>query len=162
MIILIDTKEQKPILWDKINNPKFPNLKIKYKHLDTGDYSIQGYHNPSCQHSIVIERKSLPDLFGSCGRGRVNLEKEFVRMSKFDHSEVCIEADLKTIFKNPPELSMMKPKSVYRTLVAWSQRYGVNVWPCPNRAFMEMHIFLTLKRFYDDREPGGDMEFCKL
>jgi len=57
---------------------------------------------------------------------------------------------------------MMRPKAVYRTLVAWSQRYNVKVWPCPNRVFMEKHIYLTLKRFFDDRQKNGKEEFCKL
>ena len=83
-------------------------------------------------------------------------------MTKFDHAEIVIEADLKTIIKNPPELSNMNPKSVYRTLLAFSQRYNVKVWPCPNRAFAEKHIYLSLKRFFDDRQINGKKEFCKI
>lgn len=163
MIILIDKREQKPVLFDKVGDPKFPNLKIEWGTLKTGDYSIVGMDNPlTCQHSITIERKSLTDLFGSTGRGRVRLEKEFIRMSDFDHAEIVIEADLRTIFLNPPPISMMKPKSVYRTLLAFSQRYDVAVWPCVNRQFAEKHIFLTLKRFWDDRCVDGIKEFCKV
>lgn len=161
-IILIDTREQRPVLFDKEGSPQFPDLKIEWGTLHTGDYSIKGMHSPDCEHSITIERKSLPDLFGSTGRGRDRLEKEFIRMAEFDHAEIVIEADLRTIFKEPPPMSMMKPRSVYRTILAFSQRYNVKAWPCPNRSFAEQHIYLSLKRFFDDRQIQGAMEFCKI
>lgn len=162
MIILIDKREQNPVLYDKMNDPRFPDLKIMWGTLKTGDYSLYGYELAGYSHSVCIERKSLSDLFQSCGRGRARLQKEFERMAEFDHAEIIIENDLRTMFKNPPPMSMMKPKTVYRTLLAWSQRYNVKVWPCPSRSFMEQHIFLTLKRFYDDRQINGKQEFCKI
>ncbi len=160
-MVLIDRREQRPVLFVKEGDPRFPDLLIEWGTLTTGDYSIKGYSSPSDQHSITIERKSMPDLFGSTGRGRIRLEKEFIRMAEFDHAEIVIEGDLRAIFKDPPPLSMMKPKSVYRTLLTFSQRYNVKVWPCPNRAFAEQHIYLTLKRFYDDRQTDGKMELMK-
>lgn len=162
--IVIDTREKNPVLFDKVGDPKFKNLnEIIWLGLPTGDYSIQGMTDPeTCDHSITIERKSLDDLFGSTGRGRDRFEKEYIRMSKFDYAELVVEADLKTIFKNPPPLSSMVPRSVYRTILAWSQRYKVNAWFCPNRQFCERHIYLSLKRFFDDRQIDGVMEFCKL
>lgn len=162
MIIIIDNREQQPVLFDKINNPKFPGLHIEFGTLQTGDYSIKGMNSPDLPHSITIERKSLLDLFGSAGRGRERLEKEFIRMAEFDHAEFVIESDLTTIFKTPPPVSMMKPKAVYRTLIAFSQRYNVKIWPCPSRFFMEQHIYITLRRFWDDRKPHGKMEFSKI
>ncbi len=162
MKIIIDNREQKPVLYDKEGDPAFPGLQIQWGTLTTGDYSIAGMHSPSCHHSVCIERKSLPDLFGSTGRGRARLEREFVRMSEFDHAELVVEADLKAIFKRPPPISMMRSKAVYRTLVSWSQRYNIKVWPCPNRQFAERHIYLSLKRFWDDRQINSCKEFSKI
>jgi len=161
--ILIDTREQNPLFVDKIGDPNFPNLKIEWGTLKTGDYSIKFMSDPAIhQHSICIERKSIDDLFGSTGRGRERLEKEFIRMTEFDHAEFVIERDLRDIFCNPPPLSIIKSKSVYRTILAFSQRYNVKVWPCPNRQFLEKHVYLTLQRFYLDRQIGGCLEFSKL
>ncbi len=162
MVVIVDNREQRPVLIDKPGSPSFPDLIIEWGTLVTGDYSIKGYSTPNNPHSITIERKSLSDLFSSAGRGRERLKREFIRMIEFDHAEFVIENDLRTIFQNPPSLSMMKPKSVYRTLLAFSQRYNVKVWPCPNRQFAEQHIYLTLKRFYDDRQKDGEQEFCKI
>lgn len=155
MIIIIDKREQRPVLWDKVGDNRFPGLQVEWGTLKTGDYSINGMNTPECPHSICVERKSLPDLFGSAGRGRDRLEREFERMAYFDVPSFVIEADLWTIFREPPPLSSMVPRAVYRTLVAFSQRYGVTIWPCPNRQFAERHIHISLKRFWDDCQPGG-------
>jgi ERCC4-type nuclease len=161
--VIIDTREQCPVLHGKAGSPGFQDIKTEWGTLKTGDYSILGMSDPdTCEHSITIERKSLPDLFGSTGRDRDRFERECQRMAKFDHAEIVIEGDLKTIFTNPPAASAMLPKSVYRTLLAFCQRYGIKIWPCPNRTFAERHIYLTLKRFYEDRLPNGKMEFAKI
>ena len=163
MVVIIDRREQRPFFIDKIGDINFPGLSFEWQGLKTGDYSIKSMSDPNIyQHSICLERKSLSDLFGSTGRGRVRLEKEFIRMADFDYAALIIEADYKTIFKNPPELSMMKPKSVFRTIIAFCQRYNVQCFPCPDRSFAEQTTYILLKRFFDDRQKGGKLEFCKL
>ena len=163
MIIIIDTREQKPLLYNRVGDAFFEGMKTEWGTLQTGDYSIKTMSDPkTCNHSICIERKSLSDLFGSTGRGRERLKREFERMAEFDHAEIVVEADLYSVFKNPPPLSSMKPKSVYRTILAFSQRYKVVPWFCPSRQFAEKHIFLSLQRFWIDRQKGGVKEFCKL
>ena len=114
-------------------------------HLKTGDYSIKGLED-----KITIERKTLTDLFGSTGNGRKRLEAEFQRMQSFDYAAIVVESSLAGIFTNPPARSKMSPKSVFRTLIAWSQRYRVHVWPMWNREAAERVTYLILKRFYDD------------
>lgn len=160
-VILIDTREKNPVLFDRVGDPDYPNLQFEFAALKTGDYSIKDMSTPGCQHSVCIERKSLEDLFQTLGRGRERFERELMRMSEYDYSEIVIEGDLRAIFQNPP-LTQMRPKSVYRSLIALSQRYNVKVWPCPNRSFAGKHIYLTLMRFWQDRQPGGKREFCKI
>ena len=160
--ILIDTREQLPFFIDKVGDPDFPGLQIDFAALKTGDYSLENMNTPTCPHSICIERKSLDDLFGSTGKGRKRFEREFERMSEFDHAELVVENDLRAVFQTPPPMSQMVPKSVYRTIMAWSQRYGVPAWFCPSRTFAERHIYLSLRRFWLDRQPDGFMEFNKL
>ena len=154
-VILVDTREQLPVLWDRVGDVDFPGIQIEFKGLVAGDYSVKNMHTPDCEHSITIERKSLADLFQTLGRGRERFEREALRMSEFDHAELVIESDLASIFNAPPALSQMNPKAVYRSLVAISQRYNIKIWPCYNRSFLEKHIFVTLQRFWLDRQPGG-------
>jgi ERCC4-type nuclease len=135
-IIAIDTREQLPYA--------FP-CPAEHKGLKTGDYSIVGLEDKVC-----VERKSLTDLFSSVGTGRARLENEMIRMSSFDYAALVIESSLACIFTNPPARSQMNPKSVFRTLIAWSQRYNVYIWPMWERAAAEKTTYLILKRFYDD------------
>lgn len=160
--ILIDTREQRPYFQSPDINEKFPGIKTDWGSLKTGDYSIEGMQTPEHEYSVVVERKSMADLFGSVGKGRERFEREYRRLSCFDYAAVVIENDLSIMFKYPPAYSRMQPKSVYRTLLAWSQRYNVHFIPGCNRDFAEKTTYLILMRFWEDRQKGGKMEFCKL
>jgi len=162
MEIIVDNREQKPFFIDRVGDPNFPDLSFKWGTLKSGDYSIESMSDPSCQHSIAIERKELSDLFNSTGRNRKRFIKEFERLSQFDYAALIIESDFRAIFQTPPPLSMMNPKSVFRTVLAICQRYNVQCFPCPDRWFAEKTTYLLLHRFYLDRQTGGVLEFCKI
>mgnify|MGYP001048695011 CR=1 FL=1 len=89
--IVIDTREQSPFVFAQMDVP------TERRALATGDYSIAGLED-----KITIERKSLIDLFGSCGRGRTRFEAEIERMATFQHAAIVCEADWQTILRNPP------------------------------------------------------------
>ncbi|MBF0474553.1 MAG: ERCC4 domain-containing protein [Deltaproteobacteria bacterium] len=143
MIIIQDSREQHPFSFSGIR----PRPIIEVAGLQTGDYSIKGLEN-----DITIERKSLPDLFGSVGQARARFEREFGRMSELKYAAVVCEGDWWDVFKNPPARSRMEPKSVYATLIAWTQRYGIHFWPCPNRQFAEKTTYRLLERYWRDRQ----------
>ena len=152
--IIIDVQEKTPFLFQ---DERLIGQKVltKRAHLTTGDYSIEGFEDKIC-----IERKSLPDLFGSCGgkkgERRRRFKNEFERMSALEYAALVIEADWDTIYKRPPARSRMSPKQILRTINAWHMRYNVHVWPCPGRRFAEKATFLLLNRFYRNKlEEGG-------
>lgn len=140
-IIAIDTREQRPYTFQIIK----PSPKVITKGLKTGDYSLAEFEDKIC-----IERKSLADLFSSVGTGRKRFEKEMVRMSKMDYSALVIESSLAGIFTNPPARSRMLPKAVFRTLLSWSVKYNVHIFPAWNRAAGEKITYILLKNFYDN------------
>lgn len=143
MEIIIDTREQKPYKFE------FAPLDVKVvkETLKTGDYSIKGFED-----QIIVERKSLSDLFGTVGQGRKRFEKELERMSKIKHAFLVIEADWTQILRHPPTRSKLNPKSVFGSIIAWEQRFNIHIWTCPNRAFAERVTFRILERFHSDRE----------
>lgn len=123
--IVIDTREQQPY--------SFPN----HQHtttatLPTGDYSIL-----TLESRVAIERKSLPDLFGTVGNPtrRARFRREFERMAEMDFAAIVIESTLRGCRTVPPEYSEVDPRSVIGTLAAWSVRYGVHVWWAENRLY---------------------------
>lgn len=142
MIIIQDTREQKPFTFEEIK----PRPEVEVAPLKTGDYSLKGFEN-----RMATERKMLIDLFGSLGKGRDRFEREFQRMADLEFAALIIEADWHTILRRPPVRSKMSPKSVYRTLVSWSVKYGVHIWACPNRAFAQKTTYLLLKKFWENK-----------
>ena len=143
--IIIDTQEQLHYDFSTIK----PLPLIKHEKLKTGDYSIQGLES-----EITVERKTLSDLFGSLGKGRNRFHREFQRMSEMKYAVLMIENDYETMFSNPPSHSTIMPKKIFRSLIAWSQRYGVHVWPMWSRESAEKATYLILKRYWDDCLEG--------
>ena len=142
--ILVDTREQKPYGFKAI----LPSSTITVQTLKTGDYSIQGFESSG----ITIERKNLNDLYGTIGKGRRRFIRELERMAKFDFAALVIEADWNNIIRHPPTRSKLNPKSVFRSIIAWEQRYGIHVWACPGRSFAEQLTFRILERYAADHE----------
>ena len=141
--ILVDSREQKPYKFNCI----VPIPITKIVALKVGDYSIEG-----CQDEIGIERKSLEDAYNTFGQGRKRFQRELEKSIGFKFFAVIIESDWHTIVKHPPIRSNLNPKSVVSSIAAWSRRYRVHFWTCPNREFAERYTFRLLERFWQDRE----------
>jgi len=143
MTIIVDTREQRPFTFASIN----PAPLVEVAALSAGDYSLKGLEN-----LIAIERKSLADAFGTFGAGHRRFERQLERMSLLKFAAVVIEADWHSIVRRPPSRSRVLPKTVVASIAAWSQRFGVHFWTCPNRAFAEKWTYRLLERFWRDRQ----------
>ncbi|KKN80818.1 hypothetical protein LCGC14_0326240 [marine sediment metagenome] len=156
-VVLVDSREQRPYEFKGFRAgaaQQYRPLAVewKWKGLKTGDYSIEGL-----EHRIAIERKSLADLYNSCGQGRERFEKEFARLAEFEYAAVVVEADWKTILKSPPEHTKMPPKSIYRTALSWSVRHKVCWWAMHDRRLAEITTFRLLEKFWQQAQEGkGD------
>ncbi len=120
MIILIDTREQRPYEF------KTPSIRGK---LDIGDYSLLG-----AESLIAVERKSLCDLIGCLCGGRERFKKELFRGQALDYFAIVIEATL-TDIANGNYRSKMTPKSAIQSLLTFSIRYRLPVFFAENRNF---------------------------
>ena len=145
-VIVTDAREKNPFSFAAIDPPPATIVKT----LPTGDYSLAGFES-----RITIERKSLSDLFGSCGNGRERFEREIIRMARFDYAAVVIEADWTAILRSPPHHSKLNPKTVYASIIAWSQRHHIHFWLCPNRQFAERTTYRILERYHRDVQAGA-------
>jgi ERCC4-type nuclease len=110
--------------------------------LRTGDYSVIGLED-----RIAIERKSLPDAYGSIGRGRDRFEREWQRMAELDYAAVVIEATLPE-FLAGPERTLLHPSQAIGTLAAWSVRYNVPVQFAGGRRFAAAWTARVLRQFW--------------
>jgi hypothetical protein len=120
--------------------------------LPVADYAIAGRH-----HEFAIERKSKVDLFGSMNNDekRDNFERRLTRMNRMGWSAVVVEACWDEVINDPPEHTEFDPKCLYRTVIAWQQRFSrVHWWFCYSRDFAEVTTFRLLQRWYEDRPEG--------
>jgi hypothetical protein len=149
-VILVDGREKSPWHFKSIPSKSDSNLIVqtKYAHLKTGDYTIEGMESV-----ISIERKSKPDAYMSFGINRGRFEKELERLSEMRYAAVIFESDWTDLVRQPPH-SDFNPRSMFGSIVAWSQRYGVQFWPMPGKRAAELMAYSILERFYRDIQDG--------
>jgi ERCC4-type nuclease len=155
MTIIVDTREQRPFTFREIKTPAVP-FTVTTGTLDTGDYSVETDLLATPGDKIVVERKSLADLYGSLSAGRVRFAREAERLAEYGYAAIVIEADYPTIMQPSNVLrypTSMNPRSVIATLIAWSQRYDIHVYACPGRHFAEQLTYRLLERWFRDHEP---------
>jgi ERCC4-type nuclease len=147
-VVVIDTREQAPFIFDGLTGPRGRPLEVHVHRagLKTGDYSIRGLED-----EIAVERKSKADLFGTVGRGRARFERELERLASMRAPALVLECDLASILR-PPSRSKVSPSSVLNSLIVWSARYCIPVWPCQGRRFAEIVTYRHLQHYWAERE----------
>lgn len=160
--ILIDQREQAAFSFtgltaDKDKKSRPLSITKRSAFMKTGDYSLEVIGQDgvaiALDTRIVIERKSVEDLFGSVGAGRDRFEAEHERMAEIvangGHAFVVIEGSWERIITNPPPQCRLSPKTVWRTAISWEQKYRVN-WKAPGgRRMAEIFTFRALEKFYE-------------
>jgi ERCC4-type nuclease len=91
------------------------------KKLDTGDYSLEGYED-----TIMIERKTIPDLWGSLGQWRERFMKEMDRSLEYPIRYLVIEGTLSDINKGF-RYSKLSAEYILASLISLEVKYGVHV-----------------------------------
>lgn len=112
-VILIDQREQAPLRFQ---------AKTERCLLPVGDYSLRGL-----TAEVVIERKSLADLVGCCGKERERFLQQIERMRDYRFRALVIEARYTDISIGAYR-SQMNPLSVIGTLIKIAHEMGVPVW----------------------------------
>jgi len=121
---VIDTREQWPLSFGALLKPRTfaPGGIVRYG-LGEGDY---GCELDEQLLPIRLERKSLGDLFGSCGYGRERLEREFERLRQYDYRALLIEATLGQVLAGH-ERSRISGRVAAASCLAWSVHFGLQV-----------------------------------
>ncbi len=147
-VVVVDTREQCPFAFGSITGDGGRVLEVTTCRagLKTGDYSIQGLEDV-----VAIERKSKTDLYGTVGRGRARFKREVERLAAMEAPAVVLECDLASLLRAPGR-SRVSPSSVLNSLIAWSVRHRIPVWPCPGRRFAEIVTYRLLRHFWAERE----------
>jgi len=139
-ILIQDTREQKPLFK--------PKPWIISHGLNSGDYSIQGFEN-----IITIERKSIPDLLGTLGKGRIRFEKELNRMSEYKWKGLLIEGLENDVYQ-PNDFSSMHPNSIYHSLAAIETKWGMCIYYAKDKKHARWWVLSRLCKLYKYLRQG--------
>lgn len=157
--VLVDTREQLPYSFagipaDVTAGGGVWQVATQVMTLASGDYSLDGYAT-----RVAVERKSIADLFGTVGQGRERFIRELERLNEMAFAAVIVEAEWSEIFDSPPGHSRLAPRTVWRSVLAWMQRFPRVHWlPCPGREFAEVATFRVFERFLKEQ---ADVNFRK-
>lgn len=93
--------------------------------LPVGDYSIR-VGAMDCNHLVVVERKSLPNILGEITVGRRRWEDCLARMQDEVRSpHVVIEATWDRLSRGGWQHTRVAPAAVQGSIVAWMSRFRV-------------------------------------
>jgi ERCC4-type nuclease len=130
MEIIIDTREQLPLT--------FTGHETIRRKLDEGDYNIE-----ELEDKIVIERKSLPDLYQSITSDHQQFKKEILRArDKGKTFYIFIEGTLQDFYflswsDRPLKIT---PAILEKIITTMKQRYNLIIVECNTRKQMSKKI----------------------
>jgi ERCC4-type nuclease len=107
--IITDSREQSPLV--------FQNLPSIVAGLTTGDYSVLGLEDDFC-----VERKTLPDLYGSLTSGRDRFMRELQRMNAYPFRRLLIIGSEREIEMGSSRARGVNPKAILHSLHAIEAR----------------------------------------
>lgn len=158
--VLVDTREQAPWRFDEFTTDRSKSgeairplwIPVRWQGLPTGDYSLETPEGKSLADKIVVERKSLADLYGTLGAGRERFAAEHERMAEIvaggGYACVVIEATLEQAIADPPPESRLNPKTVFRTAASWQVKYRVPWHFAGPRRLCEVFCFRMLEKWW--------------
>ena len=133
MKIITDTREQKPLKFKHPYITEVCSVGLKY-----GDYGCQfkdGYNPP-----FYFERKSIPDLFGTFGKGYGRFKKELIRAQKDKAILIIIIEGTLTDILRGCTYSKREPESLEKQLFTLMIKHWVPWVGCRNRTEMSRYI----------------------
>lgn len=164
-VVIVDTAEKMPWTFTGFEADKDQGggriiVPRRREHLETGDYSIQGF-----EETLTVERKSFSDLIGTLAGGRARFEREHERMRAMGpgNAVVMVEGSWSDVFSSDWDSGLL-PKTVHRTALSWFNKYGVPWFFFGTRRLAEESCLRYLQLWYRheseerrSREVVGDV-----
>lgn len=117
--IVRDTREKDGCGWKFRASPNCAGMVIEK--LDTGDYSVKGF-----EHLIMVERKSIADLWGTLTVGKERFMNEMERARVIPARYLIIEGTVADIDKGF-RYSKVSPEYIHGYLISLQVKYGIHV-----------------------------------
>lgn len=133
MIILIDTREQKPLIFSHQSIEG-----IEFKKLEVGDYGVRFKDNSNPE--IYFERKSIADLFSTLTSGYKRFKKELIRSQEQKKQLIlAIEGTASKVLSGTKH-SSVSGETILTTIHTLWIRHGIQPIFCKDRADMVLRI----------------------
>jgi ERCC4-type nuclease len=117
--------------------------------LDVGDYSIEGYED-----KIMVERKTIADLWGTLTSGRVRFMKEMARAENHTAKYLVIEGTLADVNKGIP-YSKVRAEYIMCNLISLELKHNVHVIFTSKRVDVAQgYVRRLLKKLFQYCEDG--------
>ena len=139
--IIIDTREQEGHFY---SFDRFPNwiAGTRRAALKVGDYTLDGRED-----EITVERKTLEDLVSTLTVNRKTFIRACQRMERLKRKIIVIESTMACL-KSPYMYSDAHPNSIFGTLVAIQERFGIFPVFAATRELAEEYTASTLVKYH--------------
>lgn len=127
MIIWQDTREQSPLDFSGYDIV----TEVKHSKLDCGDYCVQ-FKNGFIP-AVRWERKSIPDLFGTLGKGHDRFKEEIQRAKDFDVKLMLLIEGTIADISNGTYYSTIDGDKIVKTVFSLWERYDLYPVFCVDR-----------------------------
>lgn len=144
MTILKDSREKDG--WNFRASQNCNGMQIEK--LDTGDYSLKGYEN-----LIMIERKSVADLWGTLTAGKERFYREMERAKEIPARFLVIEGNIADINKGFA-YSKVGPNYIHGFLISLQIKYGVHVIFAGRKDLAQEYVRRLLAKLYKYCQDG--------
>jgi ERCC4-type nuclease len=148
MIVLCDTREQK-----RLDFSEFPGVtSTRVQKLDFGDYCVEFEGKlAGMKAPIVVERKSLGDLWGTMTSGYPRFRREMERAKEAKTKLVlAVEANYADVLQGFDRSEFTGDSMVQKLATLWA-KYDVETWYAGSRKLMARMVyeaFASIGRHY--------------
>ena len=148
--IIVDTREAKPYNFELKPPSGFAVGELIEQGLKAGDYTLEGYSDPSAGPSIIIERKgSFEEFLGNIGKHWERFQRELEKLEPFTIKKIVIEDDLKTAYGRYKKTKFFNfpPSYILKRISEIEMIYGVTTIFVTNRTYGQQYVLNLFKQF---------------
>jgi DNA excision repair protein ERCC-4 len=147
-ILVVDTREQ-----DALFKRPVKGLVMVRDTIPAGDYSVRGFES-----EIVIERKSINDLYGSMFSDWDRESKKLLKIAEYRRKWLLIEGREDEVLQFQ-QFSTVHPNSMRGRLVSIQVRLGIPIYYASTRKDAERFVLDILTKYYRVKREGADVGY---
>lgn len=147
-ILVVDTREQ-----DALFKRPVKGLVMVRDTIPVGDYSVRGFET-----EVVVERKSINDLYGSMFSDWDRESKKLLKIAEYRRKWLLIEGREDEVLSFQ-QFSTVHPNSMRGRLVSIQVRLGIPIYYAATRKDGERFVLDILTKYYRVKREGTEVGY---